>query len=54
MSTEVNLKELYINSIKILSDLISFKTVSGEDNSALINYCEEYLHKLEQKLKYML
>ena len=46
MSTEVNLKELYINSIKILSDLISFKTVSGEDNSALINYCEEYLHKL--------
>ncbi len=46
MSTEINLKELYNNSIKILSDLISFKTISGEDNSALINYCEEYLHKL--------
>ena len=46
MSTEINLNELYNNSIKILSDLISFKTISGEDNSALINYCEEYLHKL--------
>jgi acetylornithine deacetylase len=46
MSTGINLNELYNNSIKILSDLISFKTVSGEDNSALINYCEEYLHKL--------
>ena len=46
MSTEINLGELYNNSLKILSDLISFKTISGEDNSALINYCEEYLHKL--------
>ena len=46
MSTEINLNELYNNSIKILSDLISFKTISGEDNSALINYCEEYLLKL--------
>jgi acetylornithine deacetylase len=46
MSTEINLNELYNNSIKILSDLISFKTISGEDNSALINYCERYLHKL--------
>ena len=46
MSTEINFNELYNNSIKILSDLISFKTVSGEDNSALINYCEDYLHKL--------
>ena len=48
MSTEINLNELYNNSIKILTDLISFKTVSGEDNSALINYCEEYLHKLNK------
>tara|TARA_Y100001970_G_scaffold237282_1_gene297625 strand:+ start:903 stop:2093 length:1191 start_codon:yes stop_codon:yes gene_type:complete len=46
MSTGINLNELYNNSLKILSDLISFKTISGEDNSALINYCEEYLHKL--------
>ena len=46
MSTEINLEELYNNSVKILTDLIGFKTISGEDNSALINYCEEYLHKL--------
>ena len=45
MSTEINLEKLYNNSIKILSDLISFRTISGEDNSALINYCENYLHK---------
>ena len=44
MSTEINLNELYNNSIKILSDLIGFKTISGEDNSNLINYCENYLH----------
>ena len=42
MSTEINLDQLYDNSIKILSDLISFKTISGEDNSQLIKYCEEY------------
>ena len=46
MSTEINLDQLYDNSVKILSDLISFKTISGEDNSELINYCEKYLHKL--------
>ena len=46
MSTEINLNELYNNSIKILTDLISFKTISGEDNSDLINYCEEFLHNL--------
>ena len=42
MSTEINLDQLYNNSVKILSDLISFKTISGEDNSELINYCEKY------------
>ena len=46
MSTDINLNQLYDNSIKILSDLISFKTISGEDNSALIDYCEKYLHDL--------
>ena len=46
MSTEVNLEELYNNSVKILTDLIGFRTISGEDNSALINYCEDYLHKI--------
>ena len=39
MSTEVNLDKLYENSIRILSDLIGFKTISGEDNNDLINYC---------------
>jgi acetylornithine deacetylase len=46
MSTEINLEELYNNSVKILTDLIGFRTISGEDNSALINYCEDYLRKL--------
>ena len=45
MSTEINLKELHANSIEILSDLISFRTISGEDNNALINYCEDFLSK---------
>ena len=46
MSTEINNEKLYENCIKILTDLIGFKTISGDDNSNLINYCEEYLHKL--------
>ncbi|MBD1167171.1 acetylornithine deacetylase [Pelagibacterales bacterium SAG-MED09] len=46
MSTEVNLDKLYDDSVKILSDLIGFKTISGEDNSDLIDYCEKYLNKL--------
>ena len=46
MSTEINLEELYNDSVKILTDLIGFRTISGEDNSALINYCEDYLDKL--------
>ena len=46
MSTENNLESLYKNSIKILSDLIAFKTISGEDNNSLINYCDNILKKL--------
>jgi len=46
MTTENNLQSLYENSIKILSDLISFKTISGEDNNQLINYCDKILKKL--------
>ncbi|MBD1135192.1 acetylornithine deacetylase [Pelagibacterales bacterium SAG-MED47] len=46
MSTEINLEELYNNSVKILSDLIGFRTISGEDNSELINYCENLLKKI--------
>ena len=45
MSTEINLNELYNKSVEILTDLIGFRTISGEDNSTLINYCEKYLHQ---------
>ena len=44
MSTENNI--LYEDSIKILGDLISFKTISGEDNSKLIDYCDDILKKI--------
>ena len=43
MSIESN---LYEKSIKILTDLISYKTISGQDNSDLINYCEKILNEL--------
>ena len=46
MSTGINLEELYNNSVKILTDLIGFKTISGEDNSSLIDYCDDILKKL--------
>ena len=46
MSTENSSDQLFNNSVKILTDLISFKTISGEDNSSLINYCDEILKKL--------
>ena len=29
-----------------MTDLISFKTISGEDNTALIDYCDDILKKL--------
>ena len=46
MSTENSSDQLFDNSVKILTDLISFKTISGEDNSSLINYCDDILKKL--------
>ena len=46
MSTENNLQTLYENSVKILTDLIAFKTVSGEDNNLLIDYCDKILKNL--------
>ena len=46
MSTENNLQSLYENSIKILTDLIAFKTISGENNSPLIDYCDNILNSL--------
>ena len=46
MSTENNLQTLYENSVKILTDLIAFKTISGEDNNTLIDYCDKILKNL--------
>ena len=46
MSTENNSELLYDNSVQILTDLIAFKTISGEDNSSLIDYCDRILKKL--------
>ena len=46
MSTENNSELLYNNSVQILTDLIAFKTISGEDNSPLIDYCDDILKKL--------
>ena len=43
MSTENNSDRLFNNSVKILTDLIGFKTISGEDNTALIDYCDDIL-----------
>ena len=49
MSTENNLQTLYENSVKILTDLIAFKTISGEDNNVLIDYCDKILKNLGAK-----
>ena len=46
MSTENNSELLFKNSVKILTDLISFKTISGEDNNSLIDYCDDILINL--------
>ena len=48
MSTENNLDVLFDNSVQILSDLIAFKTISGEDNNSFIDYCDNILKKLFQ------
>ena len=46
MSTENNSEHLFKNSVKILTELISFKTISGEDNNSLIDYCDDILKKI--------
>ena len=46
MSTENNSELLFDNSVQILTDLIAFKTISGQDNSSLIDYCDDILKKL--------
>ena len=36
-------EEVFPETLKILSDLIKFETVSGTSNIDLIDYCEEKL-----------
>ena len=38
MSTENNPDKIYKNSIRILTDLIAFKTISGNDNNSPVSY----------------
>ena len=45
MSTGNNLEDIYNNSIRILKDLIAFKTVSGEDNNQLIENSNKIMEK---------
>jgi acetylornithine deacetylase len=39
-------KSFYKKTIQILTDLIAFKTISGQDNTSLINYCDNILSNL--------
>ena len=41
-----NLDNLFSETLKILNDLISFKTISGENNLEFIDYCEKKLKPL--------
>ena len=45
MITEI-INKVYPETIKILSDLIGFKTISGEYNNELINYWDDKLKKI--------
>ena len=44
-----NLDHLLSETVKILKDLIGFKTISGHKNLDLISYCEEKLNSLGAK-----
>ena len=47
MSMEKNIiDEVFPETLKVLSDLIKFQTVSGTSNLALIEYCEKILSKV--------
>ena len=46
MSSNSIVNKVFPETLKILSDLISFKTISGSSNVDLINYCESKLSKL--------
>ena len=46
MATQNNIIDLvFPETLKILSDLIKFKTVSGTSNLELIEYCEKKTRK---------
>ena len=46
MNTENNFDQTLENTLEILSNLIAFKTISGENNNSLIDYCDNILKKL--------
>jgi len=47
MATQNNIiDQVFPETLKILSDLIKFQTVSGTSNLELIEYCEKKLEKL--------
>ena len=47
MSMQKNIiDEVFPETLKILSDLIKFQTVSGNSNLTLIDYCEKKLSKV--------
>jgi len=46
MSTEDIVKKIFPDVLKTLSDLIAYRTISGQSNIALIEYCEDKLNKL--------
>ena len=49
MSTEI-IKQVFPETLKILSDLIAFKTVSGENNNSFWSHgCSASLKKLEYR-----
>ena len=48
MSMQKNIvDEVFPETLKILSDLIKFQTISGSPNLKLIEYCEDKLKKLD-------
>ena len=45
MTTQKNIvEEVFPETLRILSELIKFKTVSGTSNIELIEYCEKKLN----------
>ena len=52
MATQKNIvEEVFPETLKILSDLIKFQTVSGSSNIDLIEYCEKKLNEAKMKIE---